>query len=212
MDDSSDVPAGNRPVPVPPTAAGHSAPGLAGQGELFPDLRPQPDADLGYRVPTVLRAAGITYRQLDYWARTGLVLPSVRDATGSGSQRLYSFRDVVVLRIVKKLLDAGVSLHNVRAAVAHLRARGAADLSQMTLVSDGSTVYECTSSDEVYDLLQEGQAVLQVVPVARTLAEVEGTLAQFPGERTGVEPTTGPTTGPTAGDELAQRRRRRSAG
>ena len=183
------------------------------QGDMFPDLRPAPAGDLGYRVPTVLQAAGITYRQLDYWARTDLVLPSIRDAAGSGSQRLYSFRDVVVLKVVKKLLDAGVSLQNVRAAVEHLRARGVEDLSQMTLVSDGSTIYECTTSDEVYDLLQGGQAVLQVVPVARTLAEVEGTLAEFPGERAEADAVAlADRSTPAAGDELAQRRRRRSAG
>jgi len=184
----------------------------SGQGELFPGLRPAAADDLGYRVPTVLQAAGITYRQLDYWARTGLVLPSVRDATGSGSQRLYSFRDVVVLKVVKKLLDAGVSLRNVRAAVEHLRARGVAELAQMTLVSDGSTIYECSSADEVFDLLHGGQAVLQVVPVARTLAEVGGTLAPFPGERADGDPAAERAAVATGrSDELAQRRSRRTA-
>jgi len=182
---------------------------VGAQGELFPELRPAQDDELGYRVPTVLQVAGITYRQLDYWARTSLVVPSIRGAAGSGSQRLYSFRDVVVLKIVKKLLDAGVSLHNVRAAVDHLRQRGAADLSQMTLVSDGSTIYECSSTDEVYDLLAGGQAVLQVVPVFRTLAEVEGTLAAFPGERADSDAVASCT---IRSDELAQRRRRREVG
>ena len=79
------------------------------QGLLFTDdVSPLP-SDLGYRGPTACNAAGITYRQLDYWARTGLVVPSVRDASGSGTQRLYSFRDIVVLKVVKRLLDAGVS-------------------------------------------------------------------------------------------------------
>ena len=79
---------------------------------------------IGYRGPTACAAAGITYRQLDYWARTGLVEPSVRPAHGSGTQRLYSFRDVVVLKIVKRFLDTGVSLQNIRTAVQHLRERG----------------------------------------------------------------------------------------
>lgn len=199
-------------MPVGPPEPGGSPPDVAlGQGTLFPDLDPAGVDDLGYRVPTVLRAAGITYRQLDYWARTGLVVPGVRDAAGSGSARLYSFRDVVVLKVVKKLLDAGVSLRNVRAAVEHLRARGVADLSQMTIVSDGSTIYECGSPDEVYDLLAGGQGVLSVVPVSRTLAEVEGTLAEFPGERA-EGPVTQPAPAGTGPDELAQRRRRRTAG
>ena len=162
---------------------------------------------MGYRVPTALAAAGISYRQLDYWARTGLVTPSIRGAAGSGSQRLYSFRDVLVLKVVKKLLDAGVSLQNVRAAVGHLRRRGIDDLAQLTLISDGSTVYECTSTDEVIDLVQGGQAVFAVA-IGRTVAEVEGTLAEFPAERADGETS---VDGGPAGDELARRRRARQA-
>ena len=73
-------------------------------------------------------AAGITYRQLDYWARTSLVVPSIRGAAGSGSQRLYSFKDILVLKIVKRLLDTGISLQQIRTAVAQLRAAGIRDL------------------------------------------------------------------------------------
>src|SRR5213595_3187526 len=111
----------------------------------------------GYRVPEVCRVVGISYRQLDYWARTGLVTPSVRDASGSGTQRLYSFRDMVVLKVVKRLLDAGVSLQNIRKAIDTLRSRGVDDLAEITLISDGTTVYECWSPEEVVDLLQGGQ-------------------------------------------------------
>src|SRR2546426_1268611 len=109
---------------------------------------------IGYRGPTACNAAGITYRQLDYWARTKLVEPSIRAAAGSGTQRLYSFKDILVLKVVKRLLDTGVSLQNIRTAVEHLRARGVQDLAQITLLSDGTTVYECTSPEEVVDLLQ----------------------------------------------------------
>ena len=80
----------------------------------------------GYRGPVACAAAGITYRQLDYWARTGLVEPTVRPASGSGSQRLYGFRDILVLKVVKRLLDTGISLQQIRAAVTHLRAQGTA--------------------------------------------------------------------------------------
>ena len=118
--------------------------------------------EIGYRGPTACAAAGITYRQLDYWARTGLVEPSVRPAYGSGTQRLYSFRDVVVLKIVKRFLDTGVSLQNIRSAVQHLRERGFRDLERMTLMSDGATVYECTSPDEVHALLQGGQGIFGI--------------------------------------------------
>ena len=126
------------------------------QGLLFGDTLPDLDTTTGYRGPTACRAAGITYRQLDYWARTGLVEPSVRPATGSGTQRLYSFRDILVLKVVKRLLDTGVSLQQIRSAVSHLRERGVEDLAQITLMSDGASVYECTSTDEVIDLVQGG--------------------------------------------------------
>src|SRR5580692_1351436 len=105
------------------------------QGLLFGDetLTDHSD-DVGYRGPTACAAAGITYRQLDYWARTGLVEPSVRAAHGSGSQRLYSFRDICVLKVVKRLLDTGISLQQIRAAVTHLRDRGSEDLAEVPAV------------------------------------------------------------------------------
>ena len=124
------------------------------QGVLFDDERQALDDTVGYRGATACKIAGITYRQLDYWARTELVEPTVRSAKGSGTQRLYSFRDIVVLKIVKRLLDTGISLHNIRVAVDHLRQRGVHDLANITLFSDGTTVYECTSAEEVVDLLQ----------------------------------------------------------
>ena len=112
------------------------------QGLLFDDDLPELREDEGYRGPTACRAAGITYRQLDYWARTGLVEPSVRSATGSGTQRLYGFRDILVLKVVKRLLDTGVSLQQIRQAISHLRERGVEDLARITLMSDGASVYE----------------------------------------------------------------------
>jgi len=172
------------------------------QGLLFDDqLDPLP-ADVGYRGPTACAAAGISYRQLDYWARTGLVEPSVRPARGSGSQRLYGFRDILVLRVVKRLLDTGISLQQIRAAVAYLREHGATDLAQITLMSDGASVYACTSPDEVVDLLQGGQGVFGIA-LGRVWQEVEGSLAELPAEA-------GEEAGHAAGaDELASRRARR---
>jgi DNA-binding transcriptional MerR regulator len=189
---------GGTPDPKAVTAAGE-------QGLLFEaDVTILPD-DIGYRGPTACAAAGITYRQLDYWARTGLVEPSIRPAHGSGTQRLYGFRDILVLKIVKRLLDAGVSLQQIRLAVAQLTSRGVADLATITLMSDGATVYECTSADEVVDLLAGGQGVFGIA-VGRVWREVEGSLAQLPGERPAaeVEPEVAPQ------DELAQRRARRT--
>ena len=167
-----------------------------------------PDLLLGYRGTTACNAAGITYRQLDYWARTDLVVPSIRSAAGSGTQRLYSFKDILVLKVVKRLLDTGVSLHNIRVAVKHLRARGVDDLANITLLSDGTTVYECTSAEEVVDLLAGGQGVFGIA-VSGALKELHGSLAQLPAER--AEPVEDAPAAPTESDELGQRRRRRSA-
>jgi len=167
------------------------------------EIGAQPE-DLGYRGPTACSAAGITYRQLDYWARTGLVEPSVRPASGSGSQRLYGFKDILVLKVVKRLLDTGISLQQIRAAVTHLRERGSADLAQVTLMSDGVSVYECTSPDEVVDLLQGGQGVFGIA-LGRIWQEVEGSLAELPSERAADESESG-----LASDELASRRVRRT--
>ena len=142
------------------------------------------DLEIGYRGATACSAAGITYRQLDYWARTSLVEPSIRTATGSGTQRLYGFGDILVLKIVKRLLDAGVSLQNIRTAVDHLRGRGVTDLERITLMSDGASIYECTSSDEIIDLLAGGQGVFGIA-VGKVWHEVEGSLSTLQGEING---------------------------
>jgi len=179
------------------------------QGLLFgDDLTAHPE-NVGYRGPTACAAAGITYRQLDYWARTALVEPSVRAAHGSGSQRLYSFRDILVLKVVKRLLDTGISLQQIRAAVDHLRDRGTSDLARLTLMSDGVSVYECSSADEVVDLLAGGQGVFGIA-LGRIWQEVDGTLAELPAEH--AEPPEGEADAGGVGgqDELARRRARRT--
>ena len=180
------------------------------QGLLFGDeeLAAHSD-DVGYRGPSACAAAGITYRQLDYWARTKLVEPSVRAAHGSGSQRLYSFRDICVLKVVKRLLDTGISLQQIRTAVEHLHDRGADDLARLTLMSDGVSVYECTSADEVVDLLQGGQGVFGIA-LGRIWREVDGTLAELPSER--AQKPDGDAEHTDSRDELAARRAMRSSG
>ncbi len=196
-----------------PTRGGVHAPAqVQVQGLLFTDDLPVLPVDAGYRGVTACAAAGITYRQLDYWARTGLVEPTVRGARGSGSQRLYGFRDILVLKIVKRLLDTGVSLHQIRTAVEHLRERGVEDLAQITLMSDGASVYECTSADEVIDLVQGGQGVFGIA-VGRVWREVEGELAQLPSERPDdAVSNAAPADSPAAGDELSRRRQVRRTG
>ncbi|MDO9380134.1 MAG: MerR family transcriptional regulator [Nocardioidaceae bacterium] len=173
------------------------------QGLLFDDDVAPVSDDTGFRGPIACKAAGITYRQLDYWARTGLVEPTVRSATGSGTQRLYGFRDMLLLKIIKRLLDAGVSLQQIRTAVQHLRERGTEDLASITLMSDGASVYECRSADEVIDLLQGGQGVFGIA-IGGVWREIEGTLSDLPSEKA-VE-------NEDPSDELAARRRQREAG
>ena len=192
---------------TPVQARAAAADEAARQGLLFGDDASSIPADVGFRGPVACSAAGITYRQLDYWARTGLVEPSVRTAAGSGSQRLYSFRDILVLKVIKRLLDTGVSLANIRSAVEHLRESGVDDLAQVTLMSDGASVYECRSQDEVIDLVQGGQGVFGIA-VGRVWREVEGSLAELPSER--IDGT--PNIPEVEGDELAARRAARSAG
>ncbi|CAM8632120.1 SoxR Predicted transcriptional regulators [Candidatus Planktophila versatilis] len=160
--------------------------------------------EIGYRGATACSAAGISYRQLDYWARTGLVEPSIRTATGSGSARLYGFRDILVLKIVKRLLDAGVSLQNIRTAVTHLRERGVTDLERITLMSDGASIYECASPDEIIDLLAGGQGVFGIA-VGKVWSEVEGSLATLAGE------VNGETVVSQNSDELSMRRKAKGA-
>ncbi|MCY0926122.1 MerR family transcriptional regulator [Streptomyces sp. H27-H1] len=183
-----------QPEPAPVGSVGPVGPQ---GGETAPE-------QVGYRGPTACAAAGITYRQLDYWARTGLVEPSVRPAYGAGTQRLYSFRDVVVLKIVKRFLDTGVALQNIRTAVQHLRDRGITDLERMTLMSDGATVYECTSPDQVVSLLQGGQGVFGIA-VGVAWRDVENALSQLHGERVDTGET---VVRHNPADELAARRNR----
>ncbi len=173
------------------------------QEQLFEgDFAPLPSG-VGFRGPVAHRIAGITYRQLDYWARTGLVEPELRQADGSGTQRLYSFRDVLLLCVVKRFLDLGISLQQIRVAIEHLRSRGATDLTELTLVSDGFSVYEVTSANELYDLTQGGQGMF-MISVSSVWREIEGSISELPAEPVAPEEH-------HPGDELAARRRARMA-
>jgi len=128
----------------------------------------------GYRGPQVCKIVGITYRQLDYWARTELVRPSVMDANGSGTQRLYSYRDLVELKVIKQMLDAGISLQSARKAVESLRGFDQ-DLASVRIVLQGPKVVLAQSDEQVMDLLRGGQGVLSMVlelqPLQNTITE-----------------------------------------
>jgi len=115
---------------------------------------------------------GITYRRLDYWARTDLVRPSALDATGSGSRRRYTYRDLLELRIIKQLLDAGIRLESIRDVFAYLRDHIETDISAAHLVISGSSVVLC-NGDELIDVLRHGQGVLNILPMDSVRDEVD---------------------------------------
>jgi DNA-binding transcriptional MerR regulator len=129
------------------------------------------ETEQGYRGPQVCKIVGITYRQLDYWARTDLVRPSVMDAAGSGTQRLYSFRDLLELKVIKQMLDAGIALQSARKAVESLRGFNK-DLASARIVIDGSSVILAETEEQFLDLMKDGQGVLSFVPLAPVVKSV----------------------------------------
>ncbi len=133
-------------------------------------------ADPGFRGPQVCKIVGITYRQLDYWARTDLVRPSVMDAAGSGTQRLYSYRDLVELKVIKQMLDAGISLQSARTAIEYLRTQLGADLGSAHLVLDGTRTVLVKTDDQIVDLLRNGQGVLNVIPLGPVVDDIDSSL------------------------------------
>jgi DNA-binding transcriptional MerR regulator len=134
--------------------------------------------DQGFRGPQACSIVGITYRQLDYWARTGLVRPGLKEAKGSGTQRLYSFRDLVHLRVIRNLLDAGVSLPKIRKAIRFIADELRTPLENVTLMSDGTSIYAATSGREIVDLLQKGQGVFGIA-LGRVYEELEGAVSRL---------------------------------
>ncbi|MGA8296010.1 MAG: MerR family transcriptional regulator [Acidimicrobiales bacterium] len=134
--------------------------------------------EVGYRGPRVCKLVGITYRQLDYWARTGLLRPSLADAKGSGTQRLYSYRDVLELKVIKRLLDAGVNLQHTRRAIECLRESGG-DLATANLVIGAEGTVLARSGEEIVDLLKGGQGVFNIVPLAGVVGEIDAAIHVF---------------------------------
>ncbi len=132
--------------------------------------------DDGFRGAEVCSLVGITYRQLDYWARTGLLRPSITDATGSGSQRRYSYGDVLELKVIKRLLDAGLKLQQARQAVECLRGDFGGDLASAQLVLAGSRSVLAHSNGEVVDLLAGGQGVFNILPLSSVVSELDAAI------------------------------------
>src|SRR4051812_11849174 len=132
----------------------------------------------GYRGPQVCTLVGITYRQLDYWARTDLLRPSITEARGSGTQRRYSYRDLLELKVIKRLLDAGVSLQSARRAIECLRGAGGA-VASTNLVLNGTQSVLASTGEEIVDLLKGGQGVLNIVPMAGVVQELEAAIHEL---------------------------------
>jgi DNA-binding transcriptional MerR regulator len=134
----------------------------------------------GFRGPQVCKIAGITYRQLDYWARTDLLRPSISEARGSGTQRRYSYTDLLELKVIKQLLDAGVSLQSARRAIECLRTNVGGDLASANLVLNGASSVLAWSDGEVVDLLKGGQGVLNMVlPLAGVVEQLDAAITEF---------------------------------
>ena len=153
--------------------------------------------DVGFSGPTVCSVVGISYRQLDYWARTDLLRPSLVDAAGSGTQRRYSYRDLVALKVIKSLLDGGVSLQTARKAIDYLRDHLGEDLASASLVIEGATTVLARTGDDIVDLVRRGQAVLNIVPLGGLVESLEASIHEL-------------NTEPTDGDARPARRSPRS--
>ena len=135
--------------------------------------------DDGFRGPQVCQLVGISYRQLDYWARTGLLRPSLAEAKGSGTKRRYSYRDLLELKVIKRLLDAGVSLQSARRAVGCLREDLGTDLAAANLVLSDTTTVLAHSDGELVDLLAGGQGVFNVVPLSGVVNELAADIVRI---------------------------------
>ena len=126
--------------------------------------------------------AGITYRQLDYWARTNLIRPSLSDAKGSGSRRSYEYRDLLELRVIKQLLDAGIKLESVREVFNYLRSHVDTEIAAAHIVISGKAVVLC-QGDQLVDVVRNGQGVLNVLPLANIKSDVDAMIVSL-GEKT----------------------------
>jgi DNA-binding transcriptional MerR regulator len=139
----------------------------------------EPDmGEVGYSGTKAASIVGISYRQLDYWARTNLVRPSLTDATGSGSRRQYSYRDLLELRVIKSLLDAGIKLESVRTAFEYLREHVDTDIAAAHLVISGSDVLLC-DGDQLIDVMRRGQGVLNVLAIGGLKIHLDEQLVQL---------------------------------
>ena len=140
---------------------------------------PATEAEQGFSGRKTAEVVGISYRQLDYWARTGLVTPSLAEARGSGSRRSYSYRDLLELKVIKTLLDSGLKLESVRKVFTYMREHLGEDISSANLVISGNTSVLVRSGEELIDVLQQGQGVLNVLPLAGVKEEIDARIVEL---------------------------------
>ncbi len=133
----------------------------------------------GFSGAKAAEIVGITYRQLDYWARTDLVRPSLEDAKGSGSRRRYSYRDLLELKVIKSLLDAGIKLESVREVFAYLQENLGEDVTTANLVIQGNQAVLVRDGGELIDLVQKGQGVLNVLALANVVTDVDARIVEL---------------------------------
>ncbi len=169
---------------------------------MTPESRPP---DEGYRGPQVCKIVNITYRQLDHWTRTELVRPSIAEAKGSGTQRLYSYRDLVELKVIKSLLDGGLSLQSVRKVIEYLRSNLGSDLATASLVIEGQRSVLARTGEEIVDLVRQGQGVLNIVPLANVKQELDAKILEFAPLAADVLRATSPPGSPSAVDAAPPR-------
>ncbi len=153
--------------------------------------------DRGFSGKRTAEIVGITYRQLDYWARTDLVRPSIADAAGSGTRRSYSYRDLLALKVIKGMLDSGISLKQVRKVFTYIHQQLGEDITTANLVVYGSDSVLVSTGDELLDLVQNGQGVLNVVPLAGMKADVDAQIVSLHPEEVAY-PDTANTSGRSA--------------
>ena len=136
-------------------------------------------SEIGFSGTKAAGVVGISYRQLDYWARTDLIRPSLTDACGSGSRRLYSYRDLLELRVIKSLLDAGIKLESVRKAFTYLREQADTDIATATLVISGNDVLLCDGEMLIDIVRRGGQGVLNVLAIGGVKTDLDASLVQL---------------------------------
>lgn len=142
--------------------------------------------NMSFNTNTVVKLTGLTPRQIDYWDRTHFIKPSVKEAAGYGTGRLYSFEDVVQLKVARTLIDKGVTLQKIRKAITYLK-KNFPDvkkpLAEMRFLTDGETIFVLADKKEkILDALAQGQMVFALA-IGELIEELKGELKKISQDR-----------------------------